>query len=96
MIMISPNADALADFGRGEIHLVVHLRLREPCAPVLVPADAYVVAHGFHDDDRTIDDKPEVYRTELIRFPLTPKSFIIPKANNMDNGITVATTSPAR
>ena len=70
--------------------------LREPCAPVLVPADAYVVAHGFHDDDRTIDDKPEVYRTELIRFPLTPKSFIIPKANNMDNGITVATTSPAR
>ena len=23
-----------------------------------------MVAHGFHDDDRTIDDKPEVYRTE--------------------------------
>ena len=62
----------------------------------LSPADAYVVAHGFHDDDRTIDDKPEVYRTEAHQVSAHAEELHHPEANNMDNGITVATTSPAR
>ena len=39
---------------------------------------------------------PKSIAPRLIRFPLTPKSFIMPNANSMDSGITEATTSPAR
>ncbi len=39
---------------------------------------------------------PKSIAPRLIRFPLSPKSLIIPKANSMLNGMTLATTSPAR
>ena len=39
---------------------------------------------------------PKSNAPKLIRFPLTPNKFIKIKANNMESGITDATTSPAR
>ena len=39
---------------------------------------------------------PKSIAPRLIRFPLTPKRRIMERANNNDNGITEATTNPAR
>ena len=39
---------------------------------------------------------PKSIAPKLIRFPLTPKAFIIITANNMAKGITEATIRPAR
>ena len=38
---------------------------------------------------------PKSSAPKLIRFPVTPKRFIMPMANSMDSGITEATISPA-
>ena len=40
--------------------------------------------------------KPKSKAPKLIKFPLTPKRFIIMIANNIANGITLATNNPAR
>ena len=40
--------------------------------------------------------KPKSSAPKLIKFPLTPNRFIIQIANNIDNGITDATSKPAR
>ena len=39
---------------------------------------------------------PKSMAPKLIRFPLTPNTLIMPKANSMAKGMTEATTSPAR
>ena len=40
--------------------------------------------------------KPKSIAPKLIKFALTPKTFIIPSANSMDKGIAEATIKPAR
>ena len=40
--------------------------------------------------------KPKSNAPKLIKFPLTPNRFIIMIANNIANGITLATNNPAR
>ncbi|MEZ5173609.1 MAG: hypothetical protein R2850_08910 [Bacteroidia bacterium] len=49
----------------------------------------------FNDDNRTIYDKSEIDCTEAHQVSAYPKTFIIPRAKSIANGITEATINPA-